>query len=188
LGRGKYLTSDRESNPDDAADAWVLSTLPRALAFAVGLVSDRAAAEDVVHDCYCRLLRKADAYDLPRDGAKLLFRAITNACVDLSRRRGLTTSYDQWNESAPSADLPDPAADEPWRQLERRELEDAIGRGLDQLPLPQRAALELKSMGQSLQEIGEALGVTANNAGVLVHRARQTLARHVAPYVGPGGE
>ena len=185
--------ADGESNPDDgaapgAADAWVLSTLPRALAFAIGLVRDRAAAEDVVHDCYCRLLRKADAYDLPRDGAKLLFRAITNACVDLSRKRSGATSYDQWDESGRSADLPDRAAEEPLRQLERRELEEAIGVGLDQLPLPQRAALELKSIGHSLQEIGEALGVTANNAGVLVHRARQALARHMAPYVGPDGE
>jgi len=187
------LASNHEPNPDDgaaldAADAWVLSTLPRALAFAVGLMRDRAAAEDVVHDCYCRLLKKADAYDLPRDGAKLLFRAITNACVDLSRQRGAATSYDQWDESRRSADLPDSAADEPLRQLERRELEEAIDRGLDQLPLPQRAALELKSIGHSLQEIGQALGVTSSNAGVLVHRARQALARHLAAYCGPDGE
>src|SRR3954471_1001165 len=120
LGRG-YLANDRDPSPDDgaasdAADAWVLSTLPRALAFATGLVRDRATAEDVVHDCYCRLLRKADAYDLPRDGAKLLFRAITNACVALARQRGNATSYDQWDDAGRSIELPDRATDEPLRQ------------------------------------------------------------------------
>ncbi len=187
------MTSDHEPNPDehaalDAADAWVLSTLPRAVAFAMGLLGDRAAAEDVTHDCYCRLLRKADVYNLPRDGAKLLFRAITNACVDLSRRRGSATSYDQCDESGRSLDLPDNAAEEPSRKLEQREFADAIARGLDQLPLPQRAALELKSMGHSLQEIGEALGVKANHAGVLIHRARQAFTQFMAPYVDSEGE
>src|SRR3954467_14628997 len=70
-----------------SADGWILATLPRAIAFATGLLADPDAAEDVVHDCYCRLLQKADVYDLRNDGAKLLFRSITNACIDRSRRR-----------------------------------------------------------------------------------------------------
>ena len=64
----------------------MLATLPRALAFATSLLRDRALAEDVVHDCYVRLLQKADTYDLPRDGTKLLFKAITNACIDRNYR------------------------------------------------------------------------------------------------------
>jgi DNA-directed RNA polymerase specialized sigma24 family protein len=51
------------------------------------------------------------------------------------------------------------------------------------LPITQRAALELKSLGQSLEEIGAALRVSANNAGVLVHRARQAMARRLEPYL-----
>ena len=176
--------------PDEAgdsgdADAWVLSTLPRAVAYAAGLLRDRASAEDVVHDCYCRLLRKADVYDLPRDGTRLLFRAITNACIDVSRGRGPVGSYDQWKDDAgPSVEFADRSAAEPWRQLEHRELQEAIGRGLDELPPTQRAAIELKSMGHSLQEIAEALGVTPNNAGVLIHRGRQALARRIGKFLG----
>src|SRR5262245_30361949 len=52
----------------DAVDAWVRETLPRAVAYARSLLRDLPAAEDVAHDCYCRLLRRADIYDLPRDG------------------------------------------------------------------------------------------------------------------------
>ena len=167
------------------ADAWVLSTLPRAVAYAAGLLRDRASAEDIVHDCYCRLLRKADVYDLPRDGTRLLFRAITNACIDASRGRGPVGSYDQWEDDAGrSVEFADRSAAEPWRQLEHRELQEAIGRGLDELPPTQRAAIELKSMGHSLQEIAEALGVTPSHAGVLIHRGRQALARRIGKYIG----
>ena len=67
-------------------EAWVLATLPRALAFATSLLRDRALAEDVAHDCYVRLLAKADTYDLARDGTKLLYKAITNACIDKNYR------------------------------------------------------------------------------------------------------
>jgi RNA polymerase sigma-70 factor (ECF subfamily) len=176
--------------PDEAgdsgdADAWVLSTLPRAVAYAAGLLRDRASAEDLVHDCYCRLLRKADVYDLPRDGTRLLFRAITNACIDVSRGRGPVGSYDQWEDDAGrSVEFADRSAAEPWRQLEHRELQEAIGRGLDELPPAQRAAIELKSMGHSLQEIAGALGLTPSNVGVLIHRGRQALARRIGKLIG----
>src|SRR3954469_13181264 len=70
---GEPARSDRVA----AREAWVLATLPRAVAYAASLLRDRALAEDVVHDCYVRLLRKSETYDLPRDGTRILFRAIT---------------------------------------------------------------------------------------------------------------
>jgi RNA polymerase sigma factor (sigma-70 family) len=164
-------------------DAWVLATLPRALAFAVGLVSDRDAAEDIVHDCYCRLLQKQDVYDLRQDGAKLLFRSITNACIDRSRRRSSVSLFAADSGDDDNAgrmiDVSDSRSPEPWERLDHAELQQAVSAGLEKLPPAQRAALELKSLGHSLQEIGEALNVSATNAGVLIHRARQTLAKHL---------
>jgi RNA polymerase sigma-70 factor (ECF subfamily) len=170
---------------DDAGsiDAWVLATLPRALAFAIGLVSDRDAAEDIVHDCYCRLLQKQDVYDLRQDGSKLLFRSITNACIDRSRRRSSVSLFaadaGDDEDSGRMIDVSDPRSPEPWERLDHAELQKAVSAGLEKLPPIQRAALELKSLGHSLQEIGEALNVSATNAGVLIHRARQTLAKHL---------
>ena len=75
-------------------DRWILSTAPRAVAYAASLVGDRTRAEDVVQDCYFRLLQKADEYDLPRDGDKLLFRSITNACINLAQRERRVLSLD----------------------------------------------------------------------------------------------
>jgi len=171
-----------------SADGWILATLPRALAFATGLLSDPDAAEDVVHDCYCRLLQKAGVYDLQSDGAKLLFRSITNACIDRSRRRSPMSlsategMADEDGQIGRSIDVADPRAAEPWQQADHADLQRAVSAGLAKLPVAQRAALELKSLGHSLQEIAESIGVTPTNAGVLIHRARQALARHIREF------
>ncbi len=172
----------QESNPlteSDSLHRWILDTLPHALAYAMSLLRDRDRAEDVVHDCYCRLLQKAAVYDLPRDGLKILLRAITNAAIDLQGRQRMLSSLD----SADSEEVADHRVAEPLATAMTRELEQALGTALADLPLAQRAALEMKSLGHSLQEIADDLAITVSHAGVLIHRARQTLAKVLAPHL-----
>jgi RNA polymerase sigma-70 factor (ECF subfamily) len=171
-----------EPASQESLDAWVLATWSQAVAYARGLLRDRSEAEDVVHDCYCSLLRKAGAYDLPADGRKLLFRSLTNACIKKNtRRRPLLGLFG-------TPPLTDRAAAEPVEQAIALELERAIEDGLARLPDQQRAALQLKCLEHSLEEIAETLEISASNAGVLVHRARQALAAHLGKHLkeGPG--
>jgi DNA-directed RNA polymerase specialized sigma24 family protein len=65
------------------------------------------------------------------------------------------------------------------------ELRRVLDEALDRLPIPQRAALELKSLGHSLEEIAEALSVKANHAGVLIHRARRAVRLDIAAHEPP---
>lgn len=167
----------------DDLDAWVLATAPRAVAYAASLLRDRSRAEDVVQDCYCRLLQKAGTYDLPRDGVKLLFRAVTNACINLNTRGRGVLSLDAVR-NGDGWDVADRHAGGPEEAMLGKELERAIGEGLTRLPVPQRAALELKSLGHSQQEIAELLGTTPGNAGVMIHRARRAMAEFLAPLIG----
>jgi RNA polymerase sigma factor (sigma-70 family) len=162
-------------------EAWLLATLPRALAFATSLLRDRAIAEDVVHDCYVRLLQKASVYDLPSDGTKLLFKAITNACVDRNYRDRTLLSLEF--ADGVTAPIADNRAREPHDLASARELEAAVADSLGRLTLAQRGALELKSLGYSLSEIAEALGTSPSNAGVLVHRARKVMADELARFL-----
>ena len=152
-----------------SVEAWVLSTLPRAVAFAASLLRDRSVADDVVQDCYCRLLAKADVYDLLRDGTRILFKAVSNACVDRARaRRESSLDAPPDNPDAPAVPEPvDRKMPEPSDAAARRELEAALTAALARLPVAQRAAVELKALGYSLTEIAEAVGVTPNHAGVL---------------------
>jgi RNA polymerase sigma-70 factor (ECF subfamily) len=170
----------------ESLDAWVRATWPRAVVYARSLLSNRPWAEDVVQDCYCNLLRKADVYDLPRDGLRLLMKSISNACMrkNMRDRRMLSMSIfaSESSDERPMDPLDD-CAPEPPHVMLHAELEQAIGVALDRLPQAQRAAVELKAFGHSLQEIADILDVTPTNAGVLVYRGRQELARQLAPFL-----
>ena len=174
--------------PDRAAelDAWVLATAPRAAGYARSLLRDPDQADDIVQDCYCRLLQKADVYDLPRDGLKLLLTAITNACINLrTRRRPMFRLLGPGDDDdAGPPDVADPRPEDPAASAIGHELEEAVAQALGQLPVAQRAAVELRSLGYSQQEIASILSVGTSHAGVLIHRARQALARHLAPFLG----
>ncbi len=159
----------------EALNAWVVTTLPRATAFARSLLGDAEQADDVVHDCYCRLLNKRNEYDLIRDGTKLLYKAITNACIDQRRQQRGWVSLEEAMLASGAARASD--GEEPIRLAMRREFQQAFHEGLAKLPLLQRAAVELKSQGYSQREIAEALDITPSNAGVLVHRGRESLAK-----------
>jgi RNA polymerase sigma factor (sigma-70 family) len=168
---------------DTELDAWVLATAPRAVAYARNLLHHTQDAEDVVQECYCRLLNRADVYDLPRDGLKLLLTAISNASINLRTR------HKPWFRlvRANSDDAPDDPEDKnspaPDAQLLQVELSTSVADALQKLPPQQRAAIELKAMDFSQQEIAEILGVTTTNVGVLIHRGRQTLAKLLEKYL-----
>jgi RNA polymerase sigma-70 factor (ECF subfamily) len=173
-------SNDTKSQGDSLRDA-----LPKAVAFARSLVRDHEMAEDLVHDCVCRLLARADVYDLRKDGVKLLFRAVTNAAINANRRQtSVVRLYEPQGVQAPTeGSLPDCRQQSPVDQVMTDELRAAIDYAMEALPVSQRAAIQLKSLGHSLAEIAEATGVTANHAGVLVHRARQALRHSLARHL-----
>jgi RNA polymerase sigma factor (sigma-70 family) len=166
-------------------DEWVLATWSQAVRYAVSLLRDRSEAEDVVHDCYCNLLRKAEVYDLPADGRKLLFKSVTNACIKRNTRRRplLSLFLGGGDEETRQRPLTDPTAAEPVEIVITKELAAEIEAGLSRLPVKQRAALQLKCLDQSLEEIAEALEISPTHAGVLIHRARQALAVYLARHL-----
>jgi RNA polymerase sigma factor (sigma-70 family) len=161
-------------------ETWVLAVGPRALAYALSLVHNATKAEDVVQECFYRLLRRASNYDLERDGLKLLFKAISNLCINLATREKTLLSLDSTSEADNDPfPFPDRTALRPDLILQHKELEEQVRQALQTLPPLQRAAVELRALGMSKDEIAETIGVTSTNAGVLVHRGRQTLAREL---------
>jgi len=181
--------------PDAIAD-WVRSTLPRALGYAKALLRDPVSAEDVVQDCYARLLARAAHYDLPRDGLKLLLRSVTNACIDLRTRERALLSLDAGADGASRALLsldagadgaslavPDRGATDPHDAAVASELATRIEAAMAKLPLGQRAAIHLAALGYTLPEVAATIGTTHGNARVLVHRARKALEAELGPFL-----
>ncbi len=157
---------------------WLDSALPRAVAFAQTLVRDLSTAEDLVHDCVFRLWQKRDDYDLANDGLRLLLKSITNAAIDRARRRHLLITDD----GATLGDFPT-TAPPVFQKILLKEMESQLDDALGKLSVNQRAALQLSSLGYSLREISESLGVSESNAGVLIHRARHNMAELLRQYL-----
>ena len=178
------MAVSRTDGFSDDVRAWLVECLPRAVAYARSLVRDGNEADDLVQECVYRLLRRAASYDLPRDGSRLLFRAITNECINRTTRGPGMVSLEMLDEEHQPLEgtLADPHAEQPVEVVLTDELRRVLDEALEQLPVAQRAALELKSLGHSQEEIAEALSVTANHAGVLLHRARQAIRVRIAAY------
>ena len=110
----------------------------RASAFARSLLRDPALAEDVTHDCYVRLLAKATIYNLPRDGTKLLYKAITNACIDKNYRdrKMVSLEAETLGELTAKSPLTCSRANDPHELAAHRELEEAVAVELEWLTAP----------------------------------------------------
>ncbi|WP_116107691.1 RNA polymerase sigma factor [Lewinella sp. IMCC34191] len=91
-----------------------------------------------------------------------LYRVALNTALGRFRRRTLRLFYPTTLPEPPAPNNEDPA-------LER------LFTAIRQLPRSDRALLALYLEDLSLKEIGEVLGITANNAGVKLHRARTKL-------------
>jgi RNA polymerase sigma-70 factor (ECF subfamily) len=165
-------------------DAWVRLVAPRALAYARSLLNDANRAEDVVQECLYRLLRRATEYDLERDGIRLLFRAITNLSINVTTRERGLASLDTGGDEGEAIPIEDRLAKLPHEVLVGKEMQAAVAAALEKLPPMQRAALELRALGQGKAQIAEILEVSESNAGVLVYRARQTLAEKLKATLG----
>jgi RNA polymerase sigma-70 factor (ECF subfamily) len=163
-------------------DDWVRATLPRAVGYARALLRDPAAADDVVQDCYARLIERADRYDLPRDGLKILLRSVTNACIDRRARERVLLSLDGEPDD-PTGGVIDRRSPDPPQEAIARELAERIEEALSKLPVGQRAAIHLTGLGYTLPEVAEMIGTTHGNARVLVHRARKTLEADLGPFL-----
>ncbi len=176
---------NRSLSSQDPLEDWLEEVIRPALAYALSLVNNREDAEDVVHDCVMRLLAKADEYDLPRDGRKLLYRSITNASINLTRRRPRQVRL--VSESAPGgvleSTLPDRRASDPSATSIQQELEAAVAEALGELPLLQRAAMQFRSLGYSMTEIAEMLEISPGHARVILHRARAALKIRLRPFL-----
>jgi RNA polymerase sigma-70 factor (ECF subfamily) len=113
---------------------------------------------------------------LPVAPAGRHLRSITNACINRTQREKPVVSLN-------GIDSVDTQGADPQELAKASELGRAFERGLEKLSVTQRAAIELKSLGHTLQDIADTLGLTPTNVGVLIHRARQTLTTELAAYL-----
>jgi RNA polymerase sigma factor (sigma-70 family) len=173
---------DRNKDVTTASTATLPATAVRALdfdalyrdarddvfAYTATLLRDSAAAEDVTAQAFERAYKRRSRFDARRGSPRAwLFGIARNAALDELRRR----------KRAETAEMPaahtEPGPDEAAELAAER---DAVRQALGRLAARDRELIALKYHADlSNAEIAEVLGVSASNAGTLLHRAMTKL-------------
>jgi RNA polymerase sigma-70 factor (ECF subfamily) len=150
-------------------ELWFEQEMPRLYRYLCYQTRDQAAAEEITARACEKALAKVGQYDpargelrawmfgIARNELRAWFRALKTAPVELPLDR------------LPEASFP---TETPEQELQRREAFALVMRGLSGLAEREREAVALRyGGGLSVAETAGILGVTENNAGVILHRA-----------------
>ncbi len=139
--------------------------------FARRMTGSGETAEDIVHECFLLLWRRAATYDSRRGSLRGFLIGITRnlALKRISRERALDELEDDIAICGPIDAL-------------NRERAEMIAQAVAALPPLQREALILAEYEEmSLHEIGQATGAELAAVKSRLHRARENLRRMLAP-------
>lgn len=162
---------------EDAATEMFQALAGEMYGFARKMVRDESTAEDVLQDAMVGVLRAASKYDGRVSLRAYAFSILRNKVTDVFRKRGreiLVSSDDPERDSfLANGHWQDPKF-QPFN--EQAELLEIVQRCMEDLPLNQREALELRAMeGLSSQEAAEMLGVSSENLRQILHRGRASV-------------
>lgn len=151
------------------------------LRFVERRVGNRAEAEDILQAAFVRGVERANAI---RDGESTtawFYRVLRNAVVDHFRRRA---AAGRAHEAAARE------IDEVVPPVETQEVVCACVRGLADTLKPEYASAlqRVEVDGLTVQAFAEEAGISANNAGVRLHRAREALRKRVTTTCGTCAE
>lgn len=151
------------------------------------LVQNETDAEDVVQETFMRAYQHLDRFDMAANFSTWLYRIASNYALDLLRARQRQAKQPEVTEESGEDFLtatvahPGPAPD---RLLLSREVEQRVQAALKTLTDQERTAFVLRHFeGQSIEEIGSALGASGNATKQSIFRAVQKLRRALEPFV-----
>ena len=167
------------------------------LRVAQSFVSSRAVAEEVVQETWLAVIRGIDRFEARSSLKTWLFRILSNRAKTRGAREARTIAMSSLagDEEAIDADRFFPAdhPDSGWwssyptswpeERLLAGEVRDVIEEAVEELPDGQRAVIALRDIeGWSSEETCEALGISAGNQRVLLHRARSRVRSALEDY------
>ncbi|TAJ16578.1 MAG: sigma-70 family RNA polymerase sigma factor [Planctomycetota bacterium] len=170
--------------PMDAAIAAALVDSHREfLAFVERRVGNRAAAEDVLQQAFARGLGALGELESAGSARAWFYRVLRNAIVDHRRRGDARARHEA--AAALRADAGEPVDD---AELERV-ICACVGRLADTLKPEYATALRrIELDGVPVARFAAEAGISASNAAVRVHRARQSLRKRVEQSCGTCAE
>lgn len=148
-----------------------------------GILLDDAEAEDVMQEAYVRAFRELVGFRGEARFATWLTRIACHEALARARKRRRLVSL----VSTTGGEPPDPPdhASGPEQELENRELHTVLREAVEALPDPLRSVFCLREIeGLSSEQTADALGLTAENVRVRLHRAKLGLRQKLDERIG----
>ncbi|MEP6961399.1 MAG: sigma-70 family RNA polymerase sigma factor [Acidobacteriota bacterium] len=152
------------------------------LAFLQARVESRVVAEDILQSAFVKgLERGADVRD-EESVVAWFYRILRNAVIDHYRHRGASErAMEKWGQEFVAHEMPDVGV--------REEVCACVMGLLEGLKPEYRDALRVMDVDEgSLNDLAAKAGITAGNAAVRVHRAREALRKQVTAVCGSCAE
>lgn len=145
-------------------------------------VESRTVAEDILQSAFVRGMEKASTLRDQESVVAWFYRMLRNSVIDHYRSRESSARFlDEWPEGL----------DVPGQPIEfvKNEICQCVGTVLAELKPEYRDALQSVDIEEHpITEFAEQSGITANNANVRVHRAREALKKQVSKVCGTCAE
>ena len=149
----------------------------RVFALAVRMCGSREDAAEASQEAFLAAWQGLAFFRGESSFSTWLYRLTSNACVDLLRREGRhrAAAGPSLDDEEAGLDVPDQTLS-PQDEAERRELREAIDRGLEALTPEHRQVLVLREMHQlSYDEIADVLSLDVGTVKSRISRARKQL-------------
>ena len=164
------------------------------LRFARRKIRDQDLAEDAVQDALVAALASRDSYQGKSALRTWLIGILNHKIQDVFRRESRYVRTDQDasqgddapEESAPQARaaMDAASASDPFREVERRRMRDALMREIEALPASLGEVFRMQVIeGLPTEEVCRRLGITEANCWVRLHRARKRLSERMRDYL-----
>jgi len=153
----------------------------RVYGVALRIVRAHDVADDVAQEAFVRAWRSLDRFELGRPFGPWVCRIAANLAVNhvrspRAREEGLPEGYAETRSSDPG----------PLGNVLDAEACRVLDRAVCELSLEQRAVFVLRTVEEmSYEEIAGALGISPGTVMSRLFRARERLAKALAPYLGP---
>ncbi len=178
-------TKDR-ATPEQARralfDGLVRSTHRQAYNLAYRLTGCSTEAEDLVQETFVRAFRFFGRYDETLPFTSWLYRIMTNAHIDMIRRKGklkVTSLQIDSTDGTMTRDVPDLNA-MPDRQMVHESLSDQVQCAVEAMTAEFRQAVVLADIeGLAYEEVAEIMNTSVGTVRSRIHRGRKQIRRHL---------
>lgn len=143
---------------------------PKLYRIAFALLENKADAEDILQEAYCKLWNKREELEDIRNPEAFSVTLIKNLCLDFLR----SPQANRYEESIEEITLSTDSS--PEQQLEEKDKVKLIRGLINRLPEKQRQVIRLRGLDDcSLDEIEQITGLSSANVRTLLSRTRKLI-------------